>query len=447
MTAPDARPRPGRAVARSQQPGRVEAGCASAATGRADVAWADARRLAYRIVTAPPAARVPSAQAAGAVLAAPLCAREAMPAFDTAAMDGYAVGSAGRCRIVGTVLAGDPPGRLRLAPGEAARIATGAPAPHGTRHVLRQEDAVLAGGYVDGPDAPRGTHVRCRGEDAQPGEALAAAGATIGAALLGLAAACGHSMLPIIPVPVVAGIISGDEIAAPGGVETGGVETGGVVPVAPGQLRDAIGPMLPPLVAGFGGRLGGVVHVPDHPPERLAAAIEAACADGAAVVIVSGATSVGPADGLRGALRGLGAELIIESVACRPGHPQLLARLPRPDSERWLIGLPGNPFAALVALHTLAAPVLAKLGGRPEPVLPMIVPTGIAAGEGKSGTRLLPVTWAGVPVGGAAARRPASLRAAAGADALAAIPADWEPGQPVPAVPLGADLRACAATR
>lgn len=50
---------------------------------------------------------------------------------------------------------------------------------------------------------------------------------------------------------------------------------------------------------------------------------------------------------------------MLDGVAMRPGHPAVLAELP---DGRFLLGLPGNPLAAMMALTTLAGPLLAALG-------------------------------------------------------------------------------------
>ncbi|MFG2826967.1 hypothetical protein ACGFWI_05720 [Streptomyces sp. NPDC048434] len=87
-----------------------------------------------------------------------------------------------------------------------------------------------------------------------------------------------------------------------------------------------------------------------------------------------------------------GARWVVDAVAVRPGHPQLLAQLP---DDRWIVGLPGNPYAALTAAHTLLAPLLAGLTGRPLPALPRIPLVGdVRSAPGR--TRLVPVVWDGV---------------------------------------------------
>ncbi|WP_328903861.1 hypothetical protein OHR86_31440 [Streptomyces sp. NBC_00441] len=63
------------------------------------------------------------------------------------------------------------------------------------------------------------------------------------------------------------------------------------------------------------------------------------------MTVVTGSTSVGVTDQLR----------------------LLLAEA----DVRWVVGLPGNPYGALVAAHSLLAPLLSGLVGRPLPALPI----------------------------------------------------------------------------
>ena len=179
------------------------------------------------------------------------------------------------------------------------------------------------------------------------GDALVPAGSVVTAAVLGLAAAAGHDRLTVHPRPTVVALVTGDELLDAG------------LP-RDGLVRDALGPQLSRLVAHAGGELVGRAHVADD-ADLLEKALRAATAD---VVLTTGASSAGPADHLRGVLQGVGAQVLVDGVACRPGHPQLLARLP---DGRLVVGLPGNPLAALVAALTVLAPALAGLGGRELP--------------------------------------------------------------------------------
>jgi molybdopterin molybdotransferase len=68
------------------------------------------------------------------------------------------------------------------------------------------------------------------------------------------------------------------------------------------------------------------------------------CAPPAHVAITTGGTGPSGNDHLRKAVAELGGRLLIDGVAMRPGHPTVLAVLP---DGRFIIGLPGNPLAAM----------------------------------------------------------------------------------------------------
>jgi molybdopterin molybdotransferase len=328
------------------------------------------------------------------------------PAVDTAAMDGYAVAGPGPWDLLGTAPA-------RLAPGTAVEIATGARVPPGVLGVVPYEAARVEGPRRYGACAA-GQHVRRRGEDHAAGTELLPAGWILTPPAIGLAAGAGHDALRVHRRPAVAALITGDELLLRGRPGRG-------------KVRDAVGPMLPGIVGAAGGSLAAAVHLPDE-AGRLAEAIRTAPAD---VIVTSGASSAGPADHLRPVLHALGADLLVEGVSCRPGHPQVLAALPR---GRYLVGLPGNPHAAFVAALTLLVPLLAALSGRPRPGTEQAVLLGDLRSHPEL-TRLVAVRTEGAEATPVGHDRPAQLWGAALADALAVVPPGWA-GGPVPVVRL-----------
>lgn len=382
--------------------------------GRArDLTWSDAYAVAGRAAGPLPAVPVGLEEAAGRILAQEATARVAAPAVDCAAMDGYAVAGSGPWRMVGRQVTG-PPVRLRLEPGTSVEIATGAPVPAGCDAVLPYEQAARADDLVHG-EVVMGRHVRRSGEDIQAGSVLARPGSVVSAAMVGLLSASGGDRVMVRARPRVAIVTTGAEIVMTG------------VPGA-GQVRDAIAPTMTVLVARFGGQVTVRRHAPgdrDELAEQIGAA--AAVSD---VVLVAGSSSRGCTDHLRSLIRP--ADYLVDGVDCRPGHPQLLARL---SGGRWLVGFPGNPFAAVVAAYTLLRPLMDGMTGCRPRVLPRIRVIGAVNGS-TDRTRLVPVRLtedgsAEVLTG----HGPANLLGAALMDGLAVLPAGWTGGGWAPVLP------------
>lgn len=361
--------------------------------------WPEARSAAHACAPPLKPVRVPLTDATGRVLAEDLISLCALPPFDGAAMDGWAVCGPGPWTVVGRVLAGDPPPPVVLQPGEAVEVATGAVVPDGTEGVLPYEDGSAHGPLLGGAHPGR-RHVRRAGEECPKGELLLPAGTRLVPAALGLAAAAGHDEVLVHPAPRVVAVVTGSELLDSG------------LPSA-GRIRDAVGPLLGPALTAYGATVVSLTHVPDRRADLLAAVRDAA----ADVVVTSGASSIGPMDHLSGVLAELQARIVVNGVAVRPGHPQLLAVLP---DGRVVVGLPGNPLAALSGIVTLLAPLLAGLQGAAEPPLASSVARDpLPAGDAH---QLLPVHLDrdGVRLTGHGGS--AMLRGAALADAFAVVP-------------------------
>ncbi|MBZ4016533.1 molybdopterin molybdotransferase MoeA, partial [Streptomyces purpurogeneiscleroticus] len=422
--------------------------------------WHDARAAAAGAVAGPlEAATVPlGPEALGRVLAGALTALTDLPSFDTSAMDGWAVSGPGPWRVTAPstlaptatagILAGQGPARP-LPAGHAIRIATGARIPPGASAVLRSEhgetvEQADGGALLSAPGgAPPGQDIRPRGQECRNGDQLLPPGTPVTPAVLGLSAAAGYDELWTYRRPVVEILVLGDELLHSGLPQEG-------------RIRDALGPMLAPWLQALGAETIGPRHLADD-EGVLYEAIASSAAD---VVITTGGTAAGPVDHVHPTLRRLGAELLVDGVQVRPGHPMLLARLdpadgttPRgrsakrtkrtvrtPRTPRHLVGLPGNPLAAVSGLLTLAEPLLGTLSGRMRSE-----PRRVRLADGVHGhphdTRLVPVACRTDEKGAVVAHPlhfngPAMLRGIAAADALAVIPPGGAAGGE-PAVLLG----------
>ncbi|MVO88966.1 molybdopterin molybdenumtransferase MoeA [Streptomyces sp. p1417] len=384
--------------------------------------WVEARAIARRAGVAAARAAVPSEARAtplphtlGRTLATPLTALTDLPSFDTSAMDGWAVAGPGPWNLLsGTddrspgILAGqDSP--EPLGDGEAVPIATGARIPRDTTAVIRSEHghADDKGHLYARREVAPGQDIRPRGQECRVGEQLLPPGAPVTPAVLGLAAAAGYDALYVTDRPRVEVLVLGDELLASGLPQEG-------------RIRDALGPMLPPWLRALGAEVTAVRRLGDD-AEALHEALATATAD---VVVTTGGTASGPVDHVHPTLRRLDAELLVDGVAVRPGHPMLLARLPATADggrTRHLVGLPGNPLAAVSGLLTLAEPLLRGLGGRPA-AEPYTAPVKDDVPGHPQDTRLVPVALRGEYAVPLHYNGPAMLRSIAVADGLAVIP-------------------------
>ncbi|MEU5533639.1 molybdopterin molybdotransferase MoeA [Streptomyces sp. NPDC020362] len=346
---------------------------------------------------------VPLADALGLVLADPLDALTDLPSFDTSAMDGWAVAGPGpwEVRDEGVLAGHDQP--EPLTDGQAVRIATGARIPADTTAVLRSEHGRTdAQGRLHATrEVSHGQDIRPRGQECRNGDQLLPVGTLVTPAVLGLAAAAGYDTVTAVVRPRVEVLVLGDELLTEGLPHDG-------------LIRDALGPMLPPWLRAMGAEVIAVRRLGDD-ARALRKALTASDAD---LVVTTGGTASGPVDHVHPTLERIGAELLVDGVKVRPGHPMLLART---KENQHLVGLPGNPLAAVSGLLTLAEPLLRTLAARPAPE-PYTLPLREAVQGHPYDTRLIPAVLRGDSAVPLHYNGPAMLRGIAAADALAVVP-------------------------
>ena len=305
--------------------------------------WNEARNAAASIVSVLPRELVSLAQCVDRTLAGDLFSLVDLPSYETSAMDGYAVAGAGPWKIVGDVKAGAPM-KQSLTPGTAVRIATGAVVPEGAFGILRSESASINDDVLKG-ELVAGEHIRPAGLECRRGEVIASAGTVLSPAWIGLLASAGFDAVDVVRKPRIEILLFGDEIQLQG------------IP-SDGLVRDSLGPQIPAWLSRMGADVVAMSYVTDE-ISLVIEAIAQACLR-ADVVITTGGTAAGPRDHLHGALEALGGVLVVDKVKVRPGHPMLLARIETVP----LLGLPGNPQSAIVALMTLGQPLFNALLGR-----------------------------------------------------------------------------------
>ena len=291
-----------------------------------------------------------------------LHAREPLPGFARATVDGFAVraadtygvsdGQPGYLDIAGEARMGRPP-ETDLQPGTAIAIATGAPLPPGADAVVKVEhtQSTLPALIEVVRPATQGEGMVRADEDASAGAELARAGRPLRAADLGMLSAAGITEVLVHRRPRVAIVSTGDELVPR---EKAQLDVG--------EVRDATAPALAALVREAGGEPALAGIVPDD-REALESALRGAL-PGCDLLVVSAGSSVGARDETAAAIASLGEPGIwCHGLALRPGKPTVLA-----DCDGVpVIGLPGNPRSALVVFRLVGMPLVRMVGGCTEP--------------------------------------------------------------------------------
>jgi molybdopterin molybdotransferase len=312
-------------------------------------------RVVAALLAATPAIRLPLVECVGLALAEPVTASFPLPPFENSAMDGYAVravdiaDATAEQPVALPVTEDIPAGRTdspSLQSRTAHRIMTGAPMPPGADAVVPVEftDAGLHRVRIFAPRSA-GQSVRRAGEDIAVGDEVLPAGAVLGPAQLGVAAAVGQAELPVQRRVRVLVLATGSELVAPG------------TPLRHGQIYESNSTMLAAAVREAGGEARLMHFVPDD-----VAALETALAarlDGIDLLVTSGGVSAGAYEVVKSAMTGQGVEF--GKVAMHPGGPQGAGRYRGVP----VATLPGNPVSSAVSFEMFVRPALRAAMGLP----------------------------------------------------------------------------------
>lgn len=330
--------------------------------------------IARLLAVAPrlPHEHCPVSEALGRVLATPVRSPIALPSFDHAAMDGYALAApepleAGSEHAVhGSQAAGDA---ARRAEGGAWEIMTGARLPDGLDAVVAVERTELLESAADGAplrirlrdELSEGQNVRHAGVDVVQGAAVLDAGTSLGPAQLMLLAAIGVAEVEVVRRPRVVVIGTGKELVVDPRQS-----------LVDGQIYSSNGPYLAAALTLAGAQVLSC-EVVDDTAVTYADALRRAQQAGADLVVSTGAVSMGRYDFVPDALRRLGANELFHKVAMRPGKPLLAATLPEGPL---VMALPGTPMAVAAGMRFFVAPVLRAMQGQgAEPTLRAVLDT------------------------------------------------------------------------
>jgi len=348
-----------------------------------NIEYKAARELLLGRVTPVETERVPlgTERLVGRVLAEDVVAAEDVPPFDRSPYDGYAFRAADTAGadkehpVTLRVLEEIPAGSVwtqTVVPGTAAKILTGAPVPPGADAITKYEETEFTAETVTVSAAfSSGENIVPRGEDVTTGDLLAAKGAVIDPALLGVLAAQ-HIARPLVyKTPTVAVITTGSELADLDEQLSGGRIVNTNIYTFRAEAEK------------LGCRCE--THTVSDDPDAIADAIRAAL-ETADMVLTTGGVSVGDYDYTPDAMERAGAELLIRTLRLKPGGASAYAV----KDGKLLCGLSGNPASALTNYYAVVLPALRKLCGYKDPYLKEF-PVTLAEDFGKKSpkTRLI----------------------------------------------------------
>lgn len=295
---------------------------------------------------------LPPTFAAGRIAAARVLAPQALPRFDSSAVDGFGIPDdrladdvSRRFELTSFVAAGDA-AAAPLMPGKAMKLATGAPVSAGVAAVVMQERCRVSGNVVlvEGRIA-RDANIRRRGEDLVAGASLVEPGLLLDARHVALLAAVGVAQVKVVRRLRVAVLSTGNELRPPG------------ESAAPHEIYDANRPMLmallrlPWLDVIDAGIVGDNTAALAKAFRELAGSVDA--------IISSGGVGGSQTDHIAAAIVAAGGTARPLRMAQRPGKPLVTGSL----GAAAVVGLPGSTVAAWINLCLYGLPMLAARAG------------------------------------------------------------------------------------
>ncbi|MGG6311114.1 molybdopterin molybdotransferase MoeA [Paenibacillus macerans] len=302
----------------------------------------------------------------GRVLAEPVAAPHPYPHFRRSGMDGFAILSADTadCRadhpvlleVVDEIPCGSLP-NVKLGPGKAARIMTGAKVPD-------EADAVVMFEMTETVKQEGKTYIRLireieTGKNITPvglelaaGDVILEPGRKLSAGEISVLATFGLHRVSVMKRPRIAVFSTGSELLR--------IDE----PLQDGRIRNSNTYMLLSQIR----EAGGEPYIFEAIEDDLAQAkarVEAAFAEYDAVV-TTGGVSVGDFDIMADLVSGSGVDMLFNKVTMRPGSVTTAAV----KDGKLLFALSGNPGACFVGFELFVRPAIGRMLGIPQPFLP-----------------------------------------------------------------------------
>jgi molybdopterin molybdotransferase len=293
---------------------------------------------------------VPLMEGLGHVLANDVYAKIDIPAFCQSSMDGYAIKF--KDRELPLILNGEMAAGTRidltLKDGEASRIFTGAPLPHGADTVVMQEKVQVELGKVVVKDESLkySLNTRAKGAEVKSGALAIEKGSYLTPAALGFLAGIGEHEVLVYPMPRVSIILTGKELQSPG------------ESLASGQVYESNSYSLRGVLS-----QAGIKNISLYTADDDLLALKTILNDALSqsdIVLLTGGVSVGDYDFVAEAARLCGIQKVFHKVKQKPGKPLYFGVL----GSKLIFGLPGNPSSVLNCYYQFVLPAVEAICGR-----------------------------------------------------------------------------------
>lgn len=294
-----------------------------------------------------------------------LIAPHPVPAFDRSLYDGYAIRAQDTVAatkqnpvlfdVIGEIGAGSVfSGTVH--PGQAVRIMTGAEMPASCNAVIMLEDVTE---YTNNgtmkiaisKTVATGERVFAKGSELIEGTCVVAKGTQITPGVIGLLATFGVHQVKVKKKPIVGVLATGSELLE--------VEE----PLTTGKIRNSNAYMLLSQVEQAGGE-AQYFGILEDDLEKSVRLLQQALQQ-VDVLITTGGVSVGDYDYMPAVYARLGADVLFNKIAMRPGSVTTVAK----REKQYLFGLSGNPSASFIGFELFVRPLIQKRLGSTSPHL------------------------------------------------------------------------------
>jgi len=328
--------------------------------------------------------KTPINKSLGSVISEDIFSEIDVPPWNNSAMDGYAVIKNDLLnaseenliflKVVEEIAAGQIPNKT-LINGETSRIMTGAPIPQNADAVVPFEDtnelerkSLKKIGIKINVD--HFENIRKKSEDIKKGSIVLKKGTIITAASIGLLASIGFNIVPTIRKPVIGILSTGNELIEPGQKNE------------PGKIFNSNSYTITSLIESYGAIPVLQSHAEDNIKDLEKKLLNFIDVD---LIVTSAGVSKGDYDVVKDVLSKNG-DINFWSVNMRPAKPLAFGIISLNNKKIPLLGLPGNPVSAMIALEKFGRYAIDKMMGksiRHKPIIKAFLDSDIINHDGR----------------------------------------------------------------